>query len=71
MQAPKAGTLYVSALDSSVRVFVEDVSAPDAEGFFVVSTCDPAAHDDMQAPGIEFAPDEWHALCHRLILRPE
>lgn len=67
---PAAGQTYTSATHPDLAVFVEHVSTPEPDGFFLVEICHPDSRYDMSAPSHELTSDEWGDLVdqHALIL---
>lgn len=70
-QPPRPG-LYISTKEAlGMRIVVEDVTEPEADGFFIVSIIDEASAADPGAAGDELAPEEWFALVEQFGLQRE
>ena len=62
IRPPESGQLFQSA-NTGERFFVCDVTFPDDDddppGFFLAEICEEKDREDMQAPTMEFSPEEW------------
>lgn len=68
---PTPGTIFAARTDPALRLLVEDVSAPEPDGFFLVSVVPAAEAGDPLADAQEFTSDEWAALVESHGLTPE
>lgn len=62
-QLPEVGKTYVSQIDPTLSIYVEEIMTVQKDEFgdagFWVSCCHPEDKDKKDAPGYEFVDDEW------------
>lgn len=72
---PVTGSVYVSEAQPHLRLFIDAVSEPEADGFYLVTAVelddDEDAAEAANAPGIELTGDEWAAMAAELRLKAE
>lgn len=64
---PTTGTVYVSQSHPDMRLLIDSVTAPEADGFFLVEVVELDDGDDT-APSVELTGDEWAAMVNNLKL---